>query len=67
MVKDYNLNYNTKNNNKGCKIKTDNWQNEIKDTLYNVGHRHIVFTVPEGIMEPLDYTSSSGKNYRFGK
>lgn len=33
------------------KIKTDEWQNEIKGTLYNVRHRHIVFTVPDGIRD----------------
>lgn len=33
------------------KIKTDEWQNEIKETLYKVKHRHIVFTVPEEIRD----------------
>jgi predicted RNA-binding Zn-ribbon protein involved in translation (DUF1610 family) len=33
------------------KIKTDEWQNNIKNTMYNVRHRHIVFTVPEEIRD----------------
>lgn len=33
------------------KIKTDEWQNEIKETLYNIRHRHVVFTVPEELRD----------------
>lgn len=31
------------------KIRTDNWQNDIKETIYNVQHRHVVFTIPNEI------------------
>lgn len=31
------------------KIKTDDWQNDIKDTIYKVTHRHIVFAIPQEI------------------
>ena len=31
------------------KVKTDDWQNDIKETIYNVKHRHVVFTIPNEI------------------